>query len=167
MTMEENKGWLKNILELRFIIENTFFKAYEESSDYPMNLNHTHVKTMIILNFEGEQPMSVVSHKLNLEKGSFTPVANHLIELGYIEKVLDPRDKRVYNLRLLEKGKTLTKEVIANHNAFVNKRMEHLKEDEKKRYFDAIELIIGLTAQMQQNKKMLQTGGTGKPFHMS
>lgn len=152
MCMNEHKDF-HDILELRSIIENAYFKAFEESTDFPANLNHTHTKTMIFLKFQGEKPMSAVSNKLNLEKGSFTPVANHLIELGYIEKVPDPKDKRVYNLRLLESGESLTNEIIAKHNIFANKMLEKLTEEEKKNYFSAIQLINELTLRMQQGKK--------------
>jgi MarR family 2-MHQ and catechol resistance regulon transcriptional repressor len=152
MKINEYSG-LKDILELRSIIENAYFKAFEESADYPTHLNHTHVRTMIFLKFQGEKPMSAVSNKLNMEKGSFTPVANHLIELGYIERIPDPRDKRVCNLRLLDRGEELTNEIIAKHNIFADKMLEHLTEDEKKRYFEAIVLINDFTLRMQQAKK--------------
>jgi DNA-binding MarR family transcriptional regulator len=152
MSINESNG-LKNILELRSIIEKAYFKAFEESSDYPPNLNHTHVKTMMFLKFEGEKPMSAVSNKLNMEKGSFTPVANHLIELGYIEKIPDMKDKRVFNLRLVECGEALTNEIITKHNAFVKLMLEHLTEEEKNSYFDAIELINELTIRMHQDRR--------------
>jgi DNA-binding MarR family transcriptional regulator len=150
--MKEFNGF-KDILELRYIIENAYFRAFEESVDFPANLNHTHVKAMIFLNFQGEQPMSAVSMKLNLEKGSFTPVANHLLELGYIARILDPKDKRVYNLRLLESGKLITNEIIEKHNIFANKMLEHLTEDEKKNYFEAIGLVNELTLRMQRDNR--------------
>lgn len=152
MSVNEYNGF-KNILELKSIIENVFFRAFEESTDFPANLNHTHLRTMIFLKFQGEKPMSAVSYRLNMEKGSFTPVANHLIELGYIERVPDPRDKRVYNLRLLESGEKITNEIIAKHNVFAYKMLERLSEEERKSYFTAIELINELTVRMQQNDK--------------
>lgn len=152
MINNEYNGF-KDILELRSIIENAFFRAFEESTDFPVNLNHTHVRTMIFLKFQGEKPMSVVSNKLNMEKGSFTPVANHLIDLGYIERLPDPKDKRICNLRLLESGEKLTNEIIAKHNIFADKMLGNLTEDEKKKYFEAIVLINELTVRMQQGKK--------------
>lgn len=152
MSVNEFTGF-KNILELRSIIENAYFRSFEESIDFPTNLNHTHVRTMIFLKFQGESPMSAVSYKLNMEKGSFTPVANHLLELGYIDKIPDPKDKRVYNLRLLESGEKLTNEVVAKHNIFANKMLEKLSEDERKSYFEAIELVNELTVRMQQDRR--------------
>ncbi len=143
----------KNILELRSIIENAYFRAFEESTDFPANLNHTHVRAMIFLKFQGEQPMSAVSYKLNMEKGSFTPVANHLLRLGYIEKLPNPRDKRVYLLRLLESGEKLMNEVIAKHNIFAKKMLDKLTEEERSSYFAAIDLINELTVRMQQTRR--------------
>ncbi len=152
MSDREYNGF-KNILELRSIIENAYFRAFEESTDYPANLNHTHVRAMIFLKFQGEQPMSAVSYKLNMEKGSFTPVANHLLRLGYIEKLPDPRDKRVYHLRLLESGEKLMNEVVAKHNIFAKKMLDKLTEEERSNYFAAIDLINELTVRMQQTRK--------------
>lgn len=151
MTVDEQNGF-KNILELRSVIENAYFRAFEESTDFPENLNPTHLKTMIFLKFQGEKSMSAVSYKLNMEKGSFTPVANHLLELGYIEKIPDPKDKRVFHLRLLQSGERITDEIIAKHNIFAEKMLENLTEEEKKRYFEAIELINELTLRMQHGR---------------
>ena len=90
------------------MIEKVYFKGFEGTCDFPFHLNQTHIKTLMTLKFEGENPMSVISDKLNLEKGSFTPVANSLIDLGLIEKTPDCKDKRVYNLHLTEKGEVFS-----------------------------------------------------------
>ena len=152
MHIEGNEG-LRSILDLRSIIEKVYFKEHEESFNFPANINHTHIKTMIFLYFEGEKSMSMVSDKLNMEKGSFTPVANHLIEHGFIEKLPDSKDKRVFNLRLTEKGTAFSSEFFINHIAFVENLLERLSEEEKESYFKAVKLINELTIKMQSGKK--------------
>jgi len=152
MHIEGNEG-LRGILDLRSIIEKVYFKEHEESFNFPANINHTHIKTMIFLYFDGEKSMSMVSDKLNMEKGSFTPVANHLIKYGFIEKSPNSKDKRVFNLHLTEKGRAFTLEIVISHNSYVNKLLESLSEEEKDSYLSAIKLINDLTIKMQSGKK--------------
>ncbi|MDF2942760.1 MAG: transcriptional regulator [Herbinix sp.] len=152
MSNVEEKEYLKSILDLRSMIEKVYFKEFEGTFDFPFRLNHTHIKTLMTLKFDGEKPMSVISDKLNLEKGSFTPVANNLIELGFIEKVLDRKDKRVFNLYLTEKGRDFTMDFCQRHHDYVNKLLEALSEDEKERYFTAIELINDITSKVHTKK---------------
>lgn len=149
----EEKEYLKIILELHSILEKVFFRDFEESSNFLADINHTHIKAMMFLKFEGEKPMSMVSNKLNMEKGSFTPVANHLIKLGFIDKVPDPQDKRIFKLRLNERGNTFINEVCVTHNSYVRVLFERLTEEEIDSYLKAAALMNDLTIKMQKNKK--------------
>lgn len=147
MFMDE-KASLKSIFELRSIIENVYFRTFEVSLNLPMKLNHTHFKTMMILNFEGEKSMSVISDKVNLEKGSFTPVAHTLIELGFVEKLRDGEDKRIFSLKLTSKGQEFTREFAKNHLSYMDQKLGNLTEEEKDCYFASIEMINKLTRKM-------------------
>lgn len=147
MFMDEKES-LKSIFELRSIIENVYFRTFEVSLNLPMKLNHTHFKTMMILNFEGEKSMSVISDKVNLEKGSFTSVANTLIGLGFVQKLRDSGDKRVFSLKLTNKGQQFAREFAKNHLAYMDLKLENLTEEEKNDYFSSIEIINKLTRKM-------------------
>lgn len=144
----DDKESLKSIFELRSIIENVYFRAFESSSNLPIKLNHTHIKTLMILNFEGEKSMSVISDKVNLEKGSFTSVANSLIELGFVHKIRDTEDKRVFNLTLTSKGQEFAGEFAKNHLAYMVQKLECLTNDEKICYFASIQIINNITRKM-------------------
>lgn len=139
---------LKTIFGLRSMIEKVYFKGYEFSGDFQVELNHTHIRTLMILKFEGESAMSAISAKLNLEKGSFTPVANKLMECGFIEKIVDEKDKRVCNLCLTEIGRVFSEEYSINHVAYINKLLECLTENERNLYLAAVELVESMTIQI-------------------
>lgn len=132
---------LKKIFNLKFHIENIFFKAYEDSLDLPVKLNHTHFKTMIILHFEGERPMSDISSKLSLEKGSFTPVANLLIKLGYIGKRQSQTDRRVYNIFLTEKGETFASKFIETHYKYMESKLSELSGEDQDAVSSAVDTL--------------------------
>lgn len=144
MFMNEKES-LKSIFELRSIIENVYFRSFERQLDLPVKLNHTHLKTMMILNFEGEKSMSVISEKVNLEKGSFTSVANTLIDLGFVLKTQENADRRVYGLKLTSKGEEFAVEYAKNHMDFMHEKLQTLTEDEKTCYFASIQIINNMT----------------------
>ena len=51
--------------------------------------------------------MSAVAEKLEITMGTLTVAINHLVRKGYVNKIRDEKDRRVYLLSLTEKGKQL------------------------------------------------------------
>ncbi|MDK2866854.1 MAG: hypothetical protein PWP51_1440 [Clostridiales bacterium] len=139
---------LKSIFHLRANLENVFFKDFDNQMDFPKHLNHTHFKTLIILSFEGELPMSEISHKLSLEKGSFTAVANTLMKLGLIEKRQRPDDRRIYTISLTDEGKAFAEQYKADHRHFIRNRLTKLSDAEREAYFSSVRTINALTEKM-------------------
>ena len=124
-----------------------YFKNFE--NQYPLeDLNFTHVRAMVTLSFEQPCAMNVVSEKMGLEKGSFSPVAHHLINKGYVRKSQDTADKRVYYLELTQKGKEFTEKVTKDHLLFIEKEIDKFPKLEKDIYRSAIKLIISMTEKL-------------------
>jgi len=84
--MKKLKTDLLLIYELSHTYRDAFIKEFEDNYEVPDNLNKTHLRTLMYINFEEKPKMSLISGKMGLEKGSFTPVAQKLMELGYITK---------------------------------------------------------------------------------
>lgn len=144
---------VEGIFQLRFNMEHTFFKRFFNKKISDKSLCQTHIITMMILKFEGSMPMSGVSERLNLEKGSFTPVANRLISLGYIEKHRDEKDKRVYKLSLTDKGMTYATQFSKEHHEFIESLFAEFSDIEVKAYFDAIETVVKMTERIELGLK--------------
>ena len=141
-----NQG--RDIFELIAVLVKVYFKDFENSITLPNGLNHTHIRTLIFLCFKDDCPMSVISEKANIEKGSFTPVANKLIRLGYIEKRRDNIDKRIYNLHLTTKGKKFAKELSKEHMEHIENLLSGLSSEDKQNYFKAIKLVEKTTKEL-------------------
>ena len=90
---------------------------------------------------EGSYPMSDLSHKINLEKGSFTTVANKLMDLEYIKKTRNEVDKRVYELSLTDSGKRIAVEFATMHNKYINELLNQIDDDKKDEFFKAVKLM--------------------------
>jgi len=149
--MEEAKDKVESIYKIRRSIEEIFFKNFADKYKNDDVLNFTHIKSLMILSFEEPCSMSALSKALQIEKGSFTPVASKLINAGYVEKIRSESDKRIYLLQLTENGKELVKDIHSKHRTYLNDCIKKLDEDEKIIYFQLIEQIIKLNEKIEKN----------------
>lgn len=143
---------IQSILGLFPMMTEIFFKNFQMSSDMLKNLNSTHTKTIMILRYEGRSSMSSISRKIELEKGSFTPVADKLIKLGYIEKVRSTEDKRKSLLQLTELGHTFAKRFHKEHTEYIYSQLNKLSEAERGAYLAAIDLFHCLSKKILEQK---------------
>lgn len=135
---------IESLFELRHLAENVFFRKFLGQYDFEDGMNQSGTMAVMILFFHGKLPMKHVSEALNMEKGSFTPVANKLIKNGYINKTRDENDKRVYYLEVTEKGKTFAEKFGQEHVDYVNGLINALTEIEKQTLFDAVKVVNGI-----------------------
>ena len=147
--MDRQSDFFK-ILQLKRDMSGLFFKAFFSLYSFPEGLNPTHLQAMIYLDHNGPSSMSQISHILQLEKGSFTPVAKKLIELGYIEKNQSEIDKRIYELNLIPKGQDLVQHFKTEHMQYINKTLSCISRKEQKEYFALIERIIEINAHLKK-----------------
>ncbi|MTI66587.1 MAG: winged helix-turn-helix transcriptional regulator [Firmicutes bacterium] len=146
--MKNINGDLHNILKIAPIINEIFFKSFHKSYEIPHGLNKTHIKTLLFLNFEGSCPMNLLSKKVNLEKGSFTPVAEKLINIGYLEKVKFPNDKRKSLLQLTPLGDEFITNHRNKHLSYVRSILSKLDENERETYLSAIRLVLSTSKKL-------------------
>lgn len=133
---------VETIFELRHHLEQTFFKSFFHKKIATKEMSYTQIITLIILKFNGPSPMSFVSEKLTMEKGSFTPVANCLITKGYIEKRQVEYDKRVYELSLTDKGLAYAKDYTEEHRLYIKQLFEVFSEKEQDEFFKAVKYVV-------------------------
>ncbi|WP_432664165.1 MarR family transcriptional regulator [Wukongibacter baidiensis] len=150
--MIEKDKTLQSILNIFPMITETFFENFLVSSDMLKDLNTTHTKTLMTLKYEGGSTMSEISRKIELEKGSFTPVANKLIKLGYIEKVQSVEDRRKSMLRLTELGHSFADRFQKEHTEYIYSQLDKLSEAEQDAYLAAINLVLSLSRKMLEQK---------------
>ncbi len=143
------KEKVKSVFDARWGMEQIFFREFAESIELD-DLNFTHIKSMMMLNFEGKCSMTTVSKRLQLEKGSFTPVAKKLIEYNYVEKEQNDQDKRSYSLKLSQKGKAFVDDFLEKHIEYIASRIDLLSSHEQNEYFSLIDRLNVLNKKIQE-----------------
>ncbi|WP_320128911.1 MarR family transcriptional regulator [uncultured Sphaerochaeta sp.] len=138
MGMDER---LESIIKLKLNLEHMFFKEFMMHYVLPESINHTHMMTLLIMRLNPQASMVDLSRQLNLEKGSFTPVAHKLLQLGYISKEQDPKDRRVFKLSLTDKGLEAAKTFEEGHRAYIKKLIETIDPEDMERFFASAQFI--------------------------
>lgn len=138
------------VYELSHTYRDAFIKEFEDSYDLPGNLNKTHLRTLLYIKFEESPKMSLISGQMGLEKGSFTPVAQKLMELGYITKNKTDRDRRKSILLLTEKGKKAAKEYEKAHLEFLEIKLSSLSDEERDELNTSLETVVKLARKLTE-----------------
>ena len=136
--MKQPNQTIKEIFELRFGVEQIFFRDFLQTYPTPEGVNHTHIQALMMLRFQGPSPMSVISQQLMLEKGSFTPVANKLIQLGLVAKLRSDLDKRVYHLSLTDEGESMAENFAETHHTYIKTLLDRLSDEKRSEFMRSV-----------------------------
>lgn len=137
-------------LEMRLIFHHiphftsTFFREDLAIFKKHNELRNTHVYAIMFLKINGPSPMSKVAQFLGLEKGSFTPIANRLINWGYIVRENDSFDKRKSLLVLTDSGREFAIEVRSARSHKFSDQVEKLSSAERKQFFSSLQRLQDL-----------------------
>lgn len=140
----ESDIFFNSILKLNWTISHNLFKKFMKDFDLPDGINPTHGIAMMILHHNDSMSMSQLSTALNLEKGSFTTVANKLLNNGYIQSKRCASDKRKYLLSLTPKGQEFTNSFRSEHSKFINNLFSDLDNERKDLLMTSINNMISI-----------------------
>lgn len=73
-----------------------------------------------------------------ISSGTITHTVNKMLSLGYIERVQDECDRRVYWLRISPKGRSYFDTIHTEHMIFLNEMLSVFSDDEKKDFISKI-----------------------------
>lgn len=149
---EPNSLEVELIFEFMHLYHSTFFRGFNYSDYYNEGLNKAHVKTMIYLYTHNGGTMTDVSRCVALEKGSFTPVANKLLKLGYIEKIGLDEDKRKAFLILLPKGEAYAERAKKEHIGHFEEQLSKLTNKERNDFIKSLNILHELLKKLQIQK---------------
>lgn len=150
--MELDKA-IESVFKLRGMVEHVYFKDFFRENFRTRDLGITHIITMMVLKFEGPSRMNCVAEAVDLEKGSFTPVAKHLFELGFIGKSKDPEDRRATIIALTQKGQEFTQDLKKDHLVYIKEQLSLFSQEEQEAFFEAINTVLEMTYRIDTARK--------------
>jgi DNA-binding MarR family transcriptional regulator len=131
------------------LYSHTLFSADSPVFREHEGLNMTHIHAVVFLKINGQGMMSTIANFLSLEKGSFTPVANRLINWGYVVKVPDDQDKRKIFLQLTPEGLIFASRLKDEQVAIFEQAIGRLSRSEQKAFFQNLTRMNDLLMKMR------------------
>lgn len=107
---EKNKISIDSSIENLISIHPLLSKSFTKSIRTKTNLNPGSLYVLGVLRRHDILSMSEIGCKLSMPKPHVTSLVDKLIAEDMVERLLDPKDRRIVNIRITEKG-------IADFNA--------------------------------------------------
>lgn len=88
-------------------------------------------RAMAVLDFLGVAPLHTLAKRAGVQKSQMSRTVSALEEQGYIEREINPEDKRSVNLRLAPRGRKLVADVLAASRERNRQMLSELTSDER------------------------------------
>ena len=127
-------------------MHKVFHDFKPETGSY--GLNRTHIKALMIIHTSHQPHMTHVCHRMDMEKGSLTPVIDSLIESGLVERRRNPNDRRKIDLSLTDKGTELVLTNLQRVHEHILKKLARLPKEEVQRFKRAVHDLHEITLKL-------------------
>ncbi|MBN1191413.1 MAG: MarR family transcriptional regulator [Dehalococcoidales bacterium] len=98
----------------------------------PFGITSLHVEIMILLEDRGKMHLAEIGERLFIAKAHMTQLVNKLVEMGLVERSLDPSDRRITNIFLTGTGRRILDEHKASIMASILESLSSLSQRELK-----------------------------------
>ncbi len=116
-------------------LEENFIKT----KGIPLSMSEVH--TLEAIEKSDGKTMSEVARRLRITQGTLTVNINRLTNKGYVYRVQDERDRRIYRLKLTDKAVQILEVHDIFHEQLIDTLVSQLSSDEK-------DLLVGSLSQV-------------------
>jgi len=102
--IEDNKISIDSAIENLISIHPLLSKAFNRSMRSKTNLNPGSLFVLGVLSRNGMLSMSEIGCRLSMQKPHITGLVDKLIAENLVERLYDPKDRRIVNVNITEKG---------------------------------------------------------------
>ena len=148
------------IVSIDRIIENLIYlhpllsKSLTRSIRAKTNLNPGSLYILGMLSKNEILSMSEIGCKLSMPKPHVTGQVDKLIAEEMVERIFDPNDRRIVNIRMTEKGKRDFKAIKLEVSQDMRQRIEKLDELKLKTLFDSTQVVRDILSDIMTDTKM-------------
>ncbi len=114
---------------------------YDYQSIQALDLCPSDFAVLEVLLHKGPLPVNQIGRKVELTSGSITTAVDRLQKRGLVERRPDAGDGRVTQVHLTSKGRELVTEAYAEHAARLEKPVDQLDPEERRRLIDLLKRI--------------------------
>lgn len=123
---------LVNIFNHILSVEEAFHKQHG------IKLSMSEIHTLEAIDRSEGKTMGEVAKRLRITQGTLTVNINRLTNKGYVYRVQDENDRRIYRLKLMDKSKHVLSVHQMFHDQLINEVLHELSDDEKALLVDSL-----------------------------
>ena len=139
---EKNKISIDSSIENLIYIQPLLSKTFTRSIRTKTNLNPGSLHVLGVLRRHDILSMSEIGCKLSMPKPHVTSLVDKLIAEDMVERLLDPKDRRIVNIRITEKG-------IADFNAIKHEISQELRIRLEKLSAEKLDILAEASQQIK------------------
>lgn len=133
----EKKGSIDQIIENLIHIHPLLTKNLNRSIRTKTNLNPGSLFILGILSKNEILSMSEIGCKLSMPKPHVTAQIDKLIAENMVERLFDPKDRRIVNIKMTEKGKSDFQQIKLEISLEMRQNISKLNEDKLNELLDS------------------------------
>lgn len=146
ITREDNSGLYVAQLWHEILMKSS---TTEEIEKYKSLMERSPIEIRIIL-IAGENHNQLLREyisQLNIPKSTLTCIIDRLEKKDYLQRTINPRDRRSFGLELAEKGRQFFQDYMSYQNDIGNRILNGLDEQEKKHLINLLTKIASYMIQ--------------------
>ena len=132
--IEDNKISIDSAIENLISIHPLLSKAFNRSMRSKTNLNPGSLFVLGVLSRNGMLSMSEIGCRLSMPKPHITGLVDKLIAENLVERLYDPKDRRIVNVNITEKG-------MVDFNAIKHEISQELRQKMEKLDTETLETL--------------------------
>jgi DNA-binding MarR family transcriptional regulator len=132
--IEDNKISIDSAIENLISIHPLLTKAFNRSMRSKTNLNPGSLFVLGVLSRNGMLSMSEIGCRLSMPKPHITGLVDKLIAENLVERLYDPKDRRIVNVNITEKG-------MVDFNAIKHEISQELRQKMEKLDTETLETL--------------------------
>jgi DNA-binding MarR family transcriptional regulator len=146
---------IDKIIENLIYIHPLLSKSLTRSIRARTNLNPGSLYILGMLGKHEILSMSEIGCKLSMPKPHVTAQVDKLITEEMVERVFDPNDRRIVNIKMTEKGKEDFIEIKQELSREMRNRIEKLDEQKLKKLFDSTQVVRDILSDIMIDSKTI------------
>lgn len=125
--------------DLRSICVKVKNKGREILSEF--DITTPQFNALLYLVFDGEMTLGELSSKMYLACSTITDLLDRMEKAQLVKRYKDEKDKRVYRVKVLEKGNDLIEQVLHHRRKYITDNLKRLNEEERESLAKSIAIL--------------------------
>lgn len=118
------------------------------------DINFSHHRLLWMLAFYGEMGMKDLADKISVTMPTITESVDQMVELGYVERYSDSKDRRRVMVRMTNSGKKIISDCENCREAIFKEIFEKLSQEDRSRLIQSLEAIYTIFSKLESGVKI-------------